>query len=75
MHLHRSRSCSARILGLISFTKKYGVARATTPAPQRWNWNLRHSFRSPVSGSTSQPPVSLDKLIALIRQLILYATH
>jgi len=62
-----------RILGLISFTKKYGVARvddACAAALELEAYDFRFVRR--YLERTSQPPVSLRQVDPLIRQLTLY---
>ncbi len=62
-----------RILGLISFTKKYGVARvddACAAALELEAYDFRFVRR--YLERSSQPPVSLRQVDPLIRQLTLY---
>jgi hypothetical protein len=62
-----------RILGIFSFTKKYGVARvddACAAAMELQAWDFR--FVRLYLERRSEPPISLRQVDPLIRQLNLY---
>jgi hypothetical protein len=73
LYERQAEAAVRRILGILSFTKKYGVARvddACAAALELEAYDYRFVRR--YLERTSQPPVSLRQVDPLIRQLTLY---
>jgi transposase len=73
LHEQQAEAAVRRILGLLSFAKKYGVARvedACAAALELEAYDFRFVRR--YLERSSQPPVSLRQVDPLIRQLTLY---
>ena len=73
LHERQAEAAVRRILGILSFTKKYGVARVDDACAAALELEVYdYRFVRRYLERKSQPPVSLRQVDPLIRQLTLY---